>query len=177
MSEVDALQYRFDSGPCLTAWHEQTTVRIDDLGVESRWPEWTAHAAELGVRSMLSVPLLSTEVSVGAIKVYSRQAGVYDLRAEEVLGLFAQQAAALLANMVALSDARRLSTELTDALANRDVIGQAKGVLMVQGAADDAVAFGLLAAASQRSNVKVHEVARRLVVSVRGRNADARPAR
>lgn len=174
--EVDALQYAFDSGPCLTAWQEQTTVKINDLALETRWPQWTAAASELGVQAMLSVPLTSTDASVGAIKVYSRQAEVYDQRAEQLLGLFAQQAGALLANMVALSDARRLSTELTGALANRDVIGQAKGVLMAQGAVDDQVAFALLAAASQRSNVKVHEVARRLIASVLGRNTHARPA-
>lgn len=98
VTEVDALQYAFDSGPCLTASHDQAPVRVDDLSLESRWPRWTAAAAGLGVQSMLSVPLLSTGTSVGAIKVYSRLRDAYDARAEHVLGLFAEQAAALLAN-------------------------------------------------------------------------------
>lgn len=166
VAEVDALQYAFRAGPCLTAWSEQSIVRIDDLALEPRWPEWTAAAGELGVRAMLSVPLVTTDTSVGAIKVYSRQKDAYDARAERVLSLFAQQAAALLANMVALSDARRLSTQLTDALQGRDVIAQAKGILMAQGARDEQAAFAFLVTASRRSNLKLQEVARHLIDSV-----------
>lgn len=176
VADVDALQYAFNSGPCLTAWSEQRTVRIDDLAAESRWPQWTAAAGELGVQAMLSVPLTSADTSVGAIKVYSRQISAYNQRAEHVLGLFAQQAAALLANMVALADARRLSAQLGDALQSRDVIGQAKGVLMAQGAEGDQAAFAMLAAASQRTNLKLHEVARQLIASVLIRDAGRHPS-
>lgn len=171
VAEVDALQYTFNSGPCLTAWRDQAPVRVDDIALESRWPQWTAAAAALGIQAMLSVPLLSTGRSVGAIKVYSRIRDAYDVRAEHVLGLFAEQAAALLANMVALSDARQLSSQLTDALANRDDIGQAKGILMARGAQDDEQAFAMLMAAARRSNVKLHDVAQQLIASVTG-NAD-----
>ena len=71
--------------------------------------------------------------------------------------------------MLTLSYARRLTSQLSDALQTRDVIGQAKGVLMAQGADGDQAAFALLVSASQRSNVKVHEVARQLVASVLSR--------
>ena len=30
VERADALQYQFDSGPCLTAWRDQVTVRVDD---------------------------------------------------------------------------------------------------------------------------------------------------
>jgi GAF domain-containing protein len=177
VSEADALQYEFGSGPCLTAWSDEVTVRIDDLAAEDRWPRWTAAAADLGIASMVSLPLVAGDTSVGAIKVYSRQAGAYDAHAEQVLGLVAEQAAVLLANMLTLADARRLSAELSDTLQRRDVIGQAKGVLIAQGADDEETAFSMLAAASQRSNVKLHEVARQLMVSVRSRQPDLpRPA-
>lgn len=166
VAEVDALQYAFDSGPCLTAWRDQLAIRIDDLTLETRWPRWTAAVTGLGIQAMLSVPLLSTGTSVGAIKVYSRQRDTYDARAEHVLGLFAEQAAALLANMVALSDARLLTSQLTDALATRDQIAQAKGILMAQGAGSDEKAFAMLVTAAQRSQVKLHEVAELLVSSV-----------
>lgn len=171
VAEVDALQYAFNSGPCLTAWHDQVTVRVDDIAHESRWPQWTVAAAGLGVQSMLSVPLLSTGTSVGAIKVYSRLRDAYDARAEHVLGLFSQQAAALLANMVALSDARQLSNQLTDALSNRDHIGQAQGILMARGADGGEQAFSMLVAAAQRSNEKLHAVAQQLIASVVAENA------
>ena len=61
-----------------------------------------------------------------------------------------------------------MTGQLSEALQTRDVIGQAKGVLMAHGADDEDAAFALLVSASQRSSVKVHEVARQLVASVRG---------
>ena len=176
VAEADALQYGFESGPCLSAWAEQVPVRVDDLAAETRWPEWTAAAARLGVQSVLSVPLVSPTTSVGAMKVYSCDRHTYDAHTEEVLSLFAEQAAVLLANMLTLSDARRLTAQLSDALATRDVIGQAKGVLIAQGAENDDAAFALLVSASQRSNVKVHQVARQLITSVLSRRTNTRPA-
>ena len=155
VERADALQYQFDSGPCLTAWRDQVTVRIDDTDEETRWPQWTAAVAELDLRAMLSVPLLTTGVSIGAMKVYSGQPAAYDTRAEHLLELFARQAAILLSNTQALADARRLSAQLTDALTTRDIIGQAKGVLMAQGAANEQAAFAMLATASLRSNTKL----------------------
>ncbi|SDT10112.1 ANTAR domain-containing protein [Friedmanniella luteola] len=175
VGEADALQYAFDSGPCLTAWSERVTVRIDRLDSEERWPRWTAAAAELGIRSMVSLPLVADDVSVGAIKVYSREAGAYDARAEAVLGLFAEQAAVLLTNMLTLSDARQLSAQLSGALQRRDLIGQATGVLIGRGAGDRETAFALLVEASQRSDLKVHEVAAQLVASAAAPRLDAPP--
>ena len=170
VERADALQYQFDSGPCLTAWRDQVTVRIDDTGEETRWPQWTAAVAELDLRAMLSVPLVTSGTAIGAIKVYSGQPTAYNPRAEHVLELFARQAAILLSNTQALADARRLSAQLTEALSNRDVIGQAKGVLIAQGAADDQAAFAMLVTASQRSNTKLNEVARGVIASAISRN-------
>lgn len=176
VEQADALQYQFDAGPCLTAWREQERVRIDDLAREARWPQWSAAAAELGVRSVLSVPLVLNGTSIGAIKVYATRPYAYDERDEAVLALFANQAAILLVNSQTLTDARKLSADLTAALGSRDVIGQAKGVLIAQGAADEQVAFTMLVSASQRSHVKLHEVARQLIASVIDRRTAAPPA-
>ena len=170
VESADALQYQFDSGPCLTAWRDQVTVRVDDTNGDTRWPQWTAAVAELDLRAMLSVPLTTSGTAIGAIKVYSGQPDAYDTRAEHVLELFARQAAILLSNTQALADARRLSAQLTEALNNRDIIGQAKGVLIAQGAANDQAAFVMLATASQRSNTKLIEVARRVIASAVSRN-------
>jgi GAF domain-containing protein len=174
VEEADALQYDLDAGPCLTAWRDRVTVRVDDVEHETRWPQWTAAVADQGVASVLSVPLLAGADCLGAIKVYAREPAAYDAHAEALLSLFAQQAAILLANTQTVANARQLAGQLTEALVTRDLIGQAKGILMAQGAADDHAAFGMLVEASQRSNVKLHEVARRVVASVSGQPADRR---
>jgi GAF domain-containing protein len=176
VEEADRLQYDLDAGPCLTAWRDQVRVRIDDVHREPRWPQWTAAVGALGVRSVLSVPLVAGGTSVGAIKVYSRQSNAYDDRSAHLLSLFAAQAAVLLSNTLTLADAQQTTANVSAALANRDVIGQAKGVLIAQGAADEDAAFAMLVAASQRTNVRLHEVARQLVAAVVSRNS-ARPPR
>ena len=172
VERADRLQYELDDGPCLTAARDRVTVRIDDVADEPRWPAWTAAVRDVGVRSMLSVPLVAAGAGIGAIKVYSSQPSAYEGRAEHVLELFARQAAILLANTQTLAHAQQVNLQLTDALRSRDLIGQAKGILLARGAADDAAAFAMLVNASQQANTKLHAVARRLVDSVKGDNGD-----
>ncbi|MFP5283616.1 MAG: GAF and ANTAR domain-containing protein [Actinomycetes bacterium] len=171
VEQADALQYEFDAGPCLTAWRDQVSVVIDNIEQETRWPRWAAEVRGLGVQSMLSVPLVAGGTALGAMKVYSGHPAAYGSSAEYVLQLFAHQAAILLSNTQTLADARQLSVQLTAALHNRDIIGQAKGILLAQGAPDAQAAFTMLVSASQRTNLKVSEVARQLVGSVTARNA------
>lgn len=166
VEQADRLQYEFDSGPCLTAWREQTLVRVDDVAAESRWPQWTAAVGSLGVASVLSAPLVAGGEPLGAIKVYADRPNSYDASSEELLRLFARQAAILLANTQAVAGARQLTARLTEALRSRTLVAQACGVVMARGAADPQEAFGLLVAAAERSNLPVHEVARRLLASV-----------
>lgn len=166
VEQADRMQYELDEGPCLTAARTHLPVRVDDAGSDPRWPRWSAALAPSGIRAVLSVPLAVAGDTLGAIKVYSRRAGAYDDHAETVLGLFAAQAAILLANTRTVADARALSAQLTGALATRDLIGQAKGVLLARGAPGPDAAFGMLVTPSQRSNTKLVEVARALLASV-----------
>jgi hypothetical protein len=62
------------------------------------------------------------------------------------MGLFAAQAAILVANVQSHDNARRLSESLRAALAGRDLIGQAKGMVMQRDGVDGDTAFAMLAA-------------------------------
>jgi len=166
----DALQYEFDEGPCLTAWRTQEVVRIDDTTTDGRWPRWNEAASQLGVRSVLSTPLLMREESIGAMKVYCERPHNYGPHDEHVMRLLAAQAAILLANSQSLQEARRLSRQLTEALASRDAVAQATGVLLARGAASAQDAFATLAAAARRTGSPVLDVARALVAAVAVRN-------
>lgn len=53
--------------------------------------------------------------------------------------------------------------QLQEALASRDVISQAKGILMERLKITSDAAFELLSDASSRLNVKVHELSQRLI--------------
>jgi GAF domain-containing protein len=166
VEQADALQYEFDEGPCLTAWRTGEMVRIDDTTTDGRWPRWNDAVSRLGVRSVLSAPLLAGEESIGAMKVYCERPMNYGPHDEQVMRLLAAQAAILLANTQSLAEARRLSRQLTDALASRDLIAQATGVLLARGAASRQHAFATLAATARHSDRRIEDVARALLAAV-----------
>jgi GAF domain-containing protein len=170
VEQADALQYELDEGPCLTAWRTRQLVRIDDTTTDGRWPRWNDAVNPLGVRSVISAPLLMGEESIGAMKVYCERPLNYGPHDEHVMRLLAGQAAILLANSQSLQTARRLSRQLTEALATRDAIARATGVLLAQGATDEQEAFATLAAAARRADRPVQDVARALVAALAARN-------
>lgn len=174
VERADGLQYDMDEGPCLTAWRTGEVVRIDDTASDDRWPRWNTAAAELGVRSVLSVPLRTGTESVGAMKVYGDVPGTYGPHDEQVLQLLGDQAAILLANSQSLREARRLSRQLTDALTGRDTVSQAVGILLAKGAGSSQEAFARLAAAAQQADRPVGEIAAGLIAAVVTANAAPR---
>jgi GAF domain-containing protein len=171
VAQADALQYQLDEGPCLTAWATRELVRIDDTITDGRWPRWTAAVRSLGVRSVLSTPLVIAGEAIGAMKVYCERPTNYGPHDEHIMRLLADQAAILLSNSQSLQQARRLSRQLTEALASRDAISQAVGVLIGRGAPSARDAFGTLATAAQRTNRPVEEVARALLTTVIARSS------
>lgn len=170
VEEADALQYEYDEGPCLTAWRSRELVRIDDTTTDGRWPRWNEAVSGMGVRSVLSAPLLVGGESIGAMKVYCERPMNYGPHDEHVMRLLAGQAAILLANSQSLAEARRLGRQLTEALVSRDDISRATGVLLARGATGEEDAFATLTAAAKRAGRPVHDVARALVAAVTARN-------
>ncbi len=153
--ELDLLQQRLDEGPCLSAAREQRLVRVQDTAMDPRWTEVLERAAELGVASMLCVPLWVDDQRLGALSLYGDQVDAFQDHDVQLTGLYATHAA------LALADAQR-ADQLQTALLNRDVIGQAKGILMERLHVTADSAFNVLAEASQRANVKLAEVAQHL---------------
>jgi GAF domain-containing protein len=153
----DDLQQQTQQGPCLDAMYEQRTVRVDDLTTDPRWPELARRAtAELGVARVLCFQLFVHAGNLGALNLLARRPGAFTDESERIGLLFASHAA------IAVADARDLN-HITTALDSRDVIGQAKGILMERLKITADQAFGVLSRLSQRSNVKLRDVARNLV--------------
>jgi hypothetical protein len=155
---LDDIQRRRGEGPCLAAW-EHSVLRIDDLPAEGRWPRYRRDAiAETPIRSILSLQLrLFAEAKhVGALNLYAESTHVFDDDSVE-LGLIFATHTALVFNIV------RRDEQFKSALASRDIIGQAKGMIMERFNVDAAQAFELLKRLSQTSNAPVAEIARRLI--------------
>jgi GAF domain-containing protein len=148
----DQAQYETDEGPCLEAIREHETIVIDDLESEVRWPAYRDAALRLGVRSMMSFRLFVLEDTMGALDFYSSRPHAFD-GASRLLGeVFASHAAVALKAAIAESG-------LHTALRTRDVIGQAKGILMERERIGPDAAFDRLRTASQRQNRPLRELA------------------
>ena len=153
---LDRLQQRLGDGPCISAAKHQSVFRIEDTREDPRWPQFCAEAARLNVRSMLCVPLWIDERGLGALSLYAEQTAAFGEPHERVTILLATFAA------LALAEAQR-TDQMHDALGNRDVIGQAKGILMERHGVTADAAFSVLSRVSQAENVKLAEIARRFV--------------
>lgn len=153
---LDALQHRFQQGPCWDAATSNPATRAPDLRTDERWPDFAPAAVEAGILSMLSFRLFTFDSRVGALNLFSEKVDAFTDESEVVGGMLATQAAtALIANDRAL--------QFRSALASRDIIGQAKGMLMERFDVDAVRAFELLARVSSNSNVPLAEIAERVV--------------
>lgn len=72
---VDDVQYELMQGPCLSAHTSGHDVRSDTIGTdETRWPTFTRRAASLGLRSVVSSPLVSAGSIIGSLNLYAKTA-------------------------------------------------------------------------------------------------------
>ncbi|HEY3482421.1 MAG TPA: GAF and ANTAR domain-containing protein [Streptomyces sp.] len=157
VARIDQLQAGYQEGPCVTALWDQHTVLVDDLAAEAvRWPKFAREAVAAGVASSLSFRLFTSDDTLGALNLYSGRPAGFDERSQALGSLFAVQAAQ------ALGRAQEME-QLHRALATRDVIGQAKGILMERFGLGENAAFALLVRTSQDSNRKLVDLARWLV--------------
>lgn len=165
--ELDQVQYDTDDGPCLQALSQRRTINASLGDADGRWPKFTRAADDKGIRSILSVPLVVRDSSLGALNIYSRDHRPFDEVEQTTASLLAQQASAVLANANAFAETAALNGQLLDALETRDLIGQAKGILMAREACDAETAFDILRRASQRSNRKLRDLAADLIESAK----------
>lgn len=161
--DIDSAQYRTGEGPCVDAWAGRHVNRIDSMTTDGRWPAFAAACLDHGVLSTLSVPLVVKHESLGALNFYAHRESAFGPSDEEAGRAFATQAAIVLANTQAYWDARGLAENLTQAMATRAVIEQAKGILMAAGGRTPDQAFALLVHASQRDNRKLRDIAAEIV--------------
>lgn len=139
-------------GPWLDAAHQRHTLRVPDLTSEDRWPAFARRAvAETEARSLVS-PLFVDDEDLGAVNLYSTHRDAFTDESERIGLLVATHAA------VALASSRH-AAQLGEAIRSRDVIGQAKGILMERHELTAEQAFALLIRASNHTNRKLRDVA------------------
>lgn len=161
---LDTAQYQGAGGPCLEAFATRQIIRLDVAREKGgRWPEFSEAALDAGVVSVLAVPLTVGRSAVGALNLFSKTTSGFTQADEETAGLFSEQAAVACANAEVYWRTYSLTENLREALESRDVIGQAKGILMARRGCTAEAAFESLRKASMRRNVKLRDIAEEVV--------------
>jgi hypothetical protein len=162
---VDQAQYEVREGPSLAA--------IDDVVVyapgfpDDRWPALGARPVDYGVRSVISYRLGSADPVpdaglAGSLNSYADAPDAFELHAREMGLVLAAHASVAARAVQKRTGLEQIERHLREALMSRDVIGQAKGILMERLHLTPDDAFDALRRASQELNVKVRVIAGRL---------------
>lgn len=156
--EIDHAQAPVGSGPAILAAREEMLVLVQDLRSEERWPEFSTRALGFGVTAVASFQLFlgrHEHDRLGVLTLYAVKPHVFSDAAIALGEVFAALCSSVLACAIDKEGADA-------ALATRDTIGQAKGILMERHkiSADDA--FAMLERVSQERNVKLRRVAHQL---------------
>jgi transcriptional regulator with GAF, ATPase, and Fis domain len=158
VARVDQRESELKEGPCITSLRTEVTVRSDDFETEERWPRFVAAAMQEGIRSMLAVQLFVVGDNLGALNIYATRRNAFTEHDESVAMLLAIHAAIAMRG-------HKVESNLRVALGSRDVIGQAKGILMERYKIGEAEAFHLLVIASQKTHRKLRVVAETLATT------------
>ena len=167
-SAVDEAQYRVKQGPCLQALSTGQIVMSDDLTLDERWPMLRGEVVSVPLRSALASVVVDHRASGGAVwslNTYGRLVGAFNPRAAEIITLLTAHVAAIVSLVFAVERADLRYAQLERAIDSRDVIGQAKGILMERHRVTADQAFDLLRQASQRLNRKLRDVADELAMT------------
>jgi len=156
VTDLDRIQMEAGEGPDLEVIADRHGVLVDDARTEQRWPRWTRAVTETGVRSMLGTRLYTSSSTIGSLNLYDLEPHRFQDVDVDVAHMIARHAAVAL-------DSARDTEHLWRAIDARNLVGQAQGILMERFGIDADQAFGVLRRYSQDNNVKLHDVAERLI--------------
>ena len=174
--DIDTIQLETREGPCLDAMFdpEVTYCCASDLSIAIEWPAFGPQACAAGLRSVLSLRLFAQRPI--SLNLYGRLPSAFGaVDRSKALILASHAGTALHAVESRLTEVRR-SEALQDGLAMRSIIGQAQGILMERERITADQAFDVLRRASQDLNIKLRDVAQRLVDTGESPLATAGPA-
>lgn len=159
---LDELQGELGEGPGLDAVTTDVVVRVAPVAEETRWPRYTAEAVGRGVCAQVAVRLHADTLTLGVLTATSVSQAEVSPETERLVELIAAHAS------VVLGTARQVDN-LNAALASRQTIGLALGLVMERHRLDEEAAFAYLTRISATTETKLREVASGIVVDHRDR--------
>ena len=173
---LDSLQYDLGEGPCVTALTdgERPFVVVEHARHSGEWNRFIPQAVAEGLRSQLGIRLRSGDTTIGVLNLYSTSSDTISLDTRHLAELFATHVA------IAYSQVDKRDN-LEQALASRETVGRAVGIVMERYQLTSDRAFEYLVRVSATSETKLRDVARQVVETTEqayarrqeGRSADA----
>ena len=161
---LELFQLQNDEGPCLDCFRTGQPVQAADLATAARrWPRFAPAARQAGFTAVQALPMRLREQVIGALNLFSVNAGALasgDIRVGQAL---ADVATISLLHERNMRHSDALNEQLQSALNSRVIIEQAKGKLAERLGVDMDQAFTLLRDRARTSNRRLSDLARAFV--------------
>jgi GAF domain-containing protein len=164
-AHLEELQVQHGEGPCIDAFDQKELVGTEDLESDRRWPKFSTAAVAREVRAVLASPLPYNQDAVGVVAVLSEQRHPWSPEGELALLAFTDLAALLIASMMTGEEQSGIAAQLQGALDSRQVIEQAKGVVMGRQGISARAAYEQLRARARAERRKLPAVCAEVVRS------------
>jgi len=162
--DLERIQEEQQAGPCRDAYDTGEAVRVSDVRQEStRWPEFAATAARVGVAGVAGIPMRLADQIIGALNLDSPRPREWSDEDIAVAGVLADVATSYVVNASKLRQQEQLSEQLQHALESRIVIEQAKGITAQQNAVTVEQAYQLMRQHARSNNASLRMVAEAIV--------------
>jgi signal transduction protein with GAF and PtsI domain len=163
--EIELVQDGIQSGPCYDAYVTNARQTVPDLQATDRWGAYRDRALAIGFRSVIGMPLNAAGHTIGVLNVYRTHAGPWSQGDIDAVDVLASMAAAYVLHANDTCSHNQVAEQLQSALEGRDIIGQAKGILIARHGLNANDAFEVLRRRSQHTNTKLRDVAQQLVAA------------
>jgi len=169
-AHLEELQIEHQEGPCIEAFDTKVLVSATDLESDHRWPRFSRAAVARGVRAVLASPLPYDQNAVGVVAVVSEKSRPWTAESELALLAFTDLAALLIVSSMLSETHSELASQLQGALNTRQIVEQAKGMLMERHAIPARTAYERLRAQARSERRKLGVVCAELVQRAEHRN-------
>lgn len=164
ISNLTEVELQGRRGPETSALATGEAAHCPDTLVEDRWPEYAQAALSRGVRCSVTLAHRSGPAAI-TLSLFGARPRVLNPDRIPLAELLVAAGGALVDNVSQYGDARRTALQLRDAAQSRALVDQAKGILMNALGCSADEALRRMREISQRGNMKVTEVARKIIES------------
>ena len=165
---LDQIEQALGAGPCMLALETNTTVLLNDVNGDPRWPDFQRELTARGYHAVLGIPLELGKDSWAALDLFAPAAGAFTPASIAIAEDFARIAGDALRLAVRIGTAQLLAEDLKAAMRSRSTIDLACGAIMAQNRCSQEAAFAILTRASNSRNKKLHLVAEELLLGLSG---------